>query len=58
MKTNKIIVEFFPQKKYGKRFVNEMARLLNNYGKLFKIDTQKRLAMFIAHVKAEVDPQW
>jgi len=40
---------------YDKRFVNELARLLILEGEGFKIDTTKRLALFLAHAKAEVD---
>lgn len=55
MRTNLIIVQTFPWAIYSKDFVNALARLLNMYGKTFKIDTKDRLAMFLAHVKAEID---
>ena len=40
---------------YDKEFVNELARLLIQYHHEFYINTSHRLAMFLAHVKAEVD---
>ena len=41
---------------YDKDFINELARLLIRYGMDFKIaHKRKTLAMFLAHVKAEVD---
>ena len=50
---NKVVASFF--KGYDKDFVNEKARLLGLYGDQFKINNKKRLAMYLAHVKAEVD---
>ena len=51
---NKVVVKTFKWQKYSKEFVNELARLIILYQKQFKIDTPKRLAMFLANVKAEV----
>jgi len=51
---NKTVVKFFPPVKYGKDFVNELARLLNTYQNTFYINNKHRLAMFLANVKAEV----
>jgi predicted chitinase len=42
-------------KRHDVEFVNELARLLLLYGDDFKINTTKRLAMFLTHVKAELD---
>jgi len=52
---NRATVAMFPPKRYGKRFVNEMARLLIAYGSDFHLDTPRRVARFFAHVAAEVD---
>lgn len=49
----KTVARFF--KGYDKNFVNELARLLILFGAGFKIDTPDRLALFLTHVKAEVD---
>ena len=43
-------------KGYDKDFVNELARLLIQYGDTFRITRKpKKFLMFLAHVKAEVD---
>ena len=53
-KINKTVVKFFKPIFYGKEFVNELARLLYMYQNVFYINNDKRLALFLANVKAEV----